>query len=102
MSAAEHSSPAPQMPQDPLPSPLSGTQSSPAGGGGGENGGLYCLTEEEWSELHEVAMSFHGVMNLLTQHGFDNSTGAEELLGMSHRRFERLLASIRRRLEDDG
>lgn len=98
MSAAQHSSPAPQ---DPSSSPLPGTQSSPAGGGDGEDGRLYCLTEEEWSELHEVAMSFHGVMSLLKQHGFDNSTGAEELLGMSHRRFESLLASIRRRLEDD-
>ncbi|HSR50408.1 MAG TPA: hypothetical protein VLV83_06235 [Acidobacteriota bacterium] len=103
MSAAEHSSPAPQMPQDQLSSSLAGPQSSPAGRNpGGGDGDLYCLDDQEWSGLHEVAMSLYGVMRLLRQHGFDNSTGAEELLSLVHRRFEALLASVRRRLEEEA
>ena len=61
----------------------------------------FLLLAGEWEDLNDVAMSFHGVMRLIQEHGFDNSTGAEELLQLVYREYEKVLSQIRRRLEGE-
>ncbi len=64
--------------------------------------GRRCLTSQEWEALEDLAMSLHGVMRLIDEQGFDNSSGAQELLALVYRRFEKLLSEIRSRLEKEG
>ncbi|HSR70380.1 MAG TPA: hypothetical protein VLU25_20790 [Acidobacteriota bacterium] len=61
----------------------------------------WVLEAAEWEALEEVAMSFHGVMRLIDSHGFDNSTGAEELLRLSCRQLQKVLSGIREKVEED-
>lgn len=68
---------------------------------GASAGEGFLLLPREWEELNDVAMSFHGVMRLIREHGFDNSTGAEELLQLVYREYEKILCRIRRRLEGE-
>lgn len=53
---------------------------------------------EEWEALGDLAMAFRGVMRLIETNGFDNSTGAEELLGLVSRRYQQLIGSIQARV----
>ena len=62
----------------------------------------FCLTQREWEALEDVAMSLHGVMCLIEEYGFDNSTGAQELFVLVYRRYEKLLSEFRSRLESEG
>ena len=64
--------------------------------------GRRCLSAQEWEVLEDLAMSLHGVMRLIDEHGFNNSSGAQELLVLVYRRFEKLLSEIRSRLEEEG
>lgn len=61
----------------------------------------FLILPGEWEELNDVAMSFHGVMKLIEEHGFDNSTGAEELLRLVYQEYERALSRIRRRIDGE-
>lgn len=61
----------------------------------------WVLEAGEWEALEEVAMSFHGVLRLIDSHGFDNSTGAEELLRLTCRQFQKVLSGIREKVEGD-
>lgn len=78
---------------------------SPADDAPGEQGPIqeegFLLFQREWEGLNDVAMSFHGVMRLIQENGFDNSTGAEELLQLVYREYEKVLSRIRRRLEGE-
>lgn len=60
------------------------------------------LKQREWKALEDVAMSFHGVMRLIDAHGFDNSTGAEELLRLTYKQLEKVLAGVRGRIDEDA
>ncbi|HSR53804.1 MAG TPA: hypothetical protein VLV83_23505 [Acidobacteriota bacterium] len=60
------------------------------------------LKKQEWRALEDVAMSFHGVMRLIDAHGFDNSSGAEELLGLAYKQLEKVLASVRERMDEEA
>ena len=55
----------------------------------------------EWTELGDIAMALHGAMSLCRNEGFDESTGAKELLDMIHRRYESILSRIRERILDE-
>lgn len=53
------------------------------------------LTANEWESLGDVAMSLYGILALIDSRGFDDSTGAHELLRLTYQRYERILARIR-------
>ena len=67
-----------------------------------EDEGRRCLTALDWEALEDLALSLHGVMRLIDERGFNNSSGAQELLVLVYRRFEKLLSEIRSRLEEEG
>ncbi len=60
---------------------------------------VYCLTEDEWEGLEDAAMSFHGVVRLVEDRGFDSATGARELLDLAYRDLESRLHRIRSRVQ---
>lgn len=84
--------------QEGIPEAMLPASPDPPSGGEGRR----CLTPQEWEALEDVAMSLHGVMRLIEEEGFNNSSGAQELLVLVYRRYERLLAEIRSRLEKEG
>ncbi len=96
------------LPQNPSLQPDSGGRLVPGNPGSPppdpmpEKKRRFCLTQREWEALEDVAMSLHGVMCLIEEYGFDNSTGAQELFVLVYRRYEKLLSEIRSRLEREG
>ena len=64
-----------------------------------EESGLH-LTAPEWEELGDIALAFYGAMTLCRREGFDESTGAKELLEMIYTRYESVLAGVRERFFD--
>ena len=58
------------------------------------------LLSSEWNALSDLAMSLHGIIRLIDGHGFDESTGAEQLLRLAYRQYERTLCQIRLRVEE--
>lgn len=59
------------------------------------------LTPDEWSELGDIAMGLYGVMRLIESDGFDESSGAKELLELTYRHYEATLSRIRGRVGDE-
>lgn len=57
------------------------------------------LTNDELDRLGNVAMGFHGLVRLIESEGFDEASGAREILQMIYRDFARLIAEIRERAD---
>lgn len=69
--------------------------------GSSENreGDSFRLTVEEWRRLGDVEMALAGIIRLLDQEGFDDASGAQELLSLTHRDFARLLTAVNTRIK---